>query len=438
MNRTLCRVMQSMIYLTLLAMLTACGLDNNGTQSVVIQGDIPDDKIVLDVWHLWITEDDGNAIAFNKALEAYEKVHPEVEIREDSTENEAYKTKIKTAFSVNEAPDVFFSWGAGFAKSLVEAGLVEEITEHLSEDALENLHMNAVNNFTYGDKLYGLPFVSWIGILYCNVEMFEEADIKIPETINELFIAIELFREKGIVPMSVGAKDTWAAALYQNAATMRTAGVVRSEGALSKEMSFDRKPFVDGAQMVIDLVENEAFDASCLAFTYDEAKVAFLSGEVPMIYQGSWMAAEIQNTEFSDVVGKVVAKNFPAIKGGAYNNQYLGGAIDGLMMSSMSENKEEAAEFIAFITEYMAKESFIQGSGIPVWEIDTSGEEIDSLVKQIVDLAGEADGFILAWDTYLSGDDVSWHLALIQELFAGIITADEFAEKMQKLNEAIE
>lgn len=435
MNKTLCRIMGSMMFLTLLVMLSACGLDNDGNQSDVVQPGTPDDNIVLDVWHLWISEDDGNAISFVRALEAYKQEHPEVEIREDSTENESYKTKIKTAFSVNEAPDVFFAWGAGFAKSLVEAGLVEEITEHLNDDALENLHMNAVNNFTYGDKLYGLPFISWVGILYCNEEMFEEADIKIPETVSELFIAIETFREKGIVPMSVGAKDTWTAMLYQNVATVRTAGVVRSEGALRKEMSFDREPFVDGAQMVIDLIENEAFDASCLAFTADEAKVAFLSGEVPMIFQGSWMAAEIQNSEFSDVVGKVVAKNFPAIEGGAYNNQYLGGAIDGLMMSSSCENKEEAAEFIAFITEYMAKESFIQGSGIPAWKIDTSGEEIDDLVKQIVDMAGEADGFIIAWDTYLSGDDVPWHLALIQELFAGIITADEFAEKMQELNE---
>ncbi len=41
------------------------------------------------------------------------------------------------------------------------------------------------------------------------------------------------------------------------------------------------------------------------------------------------------------------------------------------------ENKEVAAEFIAFVTEYMAKESFLQGSGIPVWDFDTSEEEID-------------------------------------------------------------
>ena len=83
----------------------------------------------------------------------------------------------------------------------------------------------------------------------------------------------------------------------------------------------------------------------------------------------------------------------------------------------------------------MAKESFLQGSGIPVWDFDTSEEEIDPLVEQIVELAAEADGFIVAWDTYLTGDDVSRHLTLIEELFAGIRTADAFAEGMQELNE---
>lgn len=66
-----------------------------------------DEKIVLDVWHLWVGENDGNAIDFDKAVKAYEADHPGVEIRQDSTHNEAYKTKIKTALSANEAPDVF-------------------------------------------------------------------------------------------------------------------------------------------------------------------------------------------------------------------------------------------------------------------------------------------------------------------------------------------
>ncbi len=99
--------MKLVMIVLIIASLTSCVSDTDESQSAVDDNQANEDKIILDVWHLWTTETDGNSIAYKKALEAYQKIHPEVEIRTDSTENEAYKAKLKTAFSVNEAPDVF-------------------------------------------------------------------------------------------------------------------------------------------------------------------------------------------------------------------------------------------------------------------------------------------------------------------------------------------
>ncbi len=408
---------------------------NDATNNDTSNGTSEEEKVTLEVWHLWTTESDGNAVSFNKALDEYRADHPNVTVNIDATENEAYKTKIKTAISANEAPDVFFTWGAGFAQPFVDADKVAKITDYLPDDALANLNMASANNFTYDDGLYGLPFISWVGILYCNQEMFDDVGAKVPDTYDELMTAIEAFNAKGIVPITVGAKDAWNAMFFQNVATIRTAGTDLSTEALKKNESYDQQVFVDGAQMVLDMVEAGAFDPSALGFTYDEAKIALLNGECPMIYQGSWLASEIQNPELSLVSNKVVAKNFPGLTGGEYNKQFLGGAIDGLMVSNTSKNKEVAAEFVAYITERMAKESFLQGAGIPAWTIDSTGETVDPLVQQIVDLASESEGYVVAWDTFLSGADVSTHLDLVQELFAQTITAEEFAKKMQEVNE---
>lgn len=392
-----------------------------------------DEEITLNVWHLWTTESDGNAVSFSKALEMYKKDHPNVTIEIDATENEAYKTKIKTAISANEAPDVFFSWGAGFSQPFVEAGQVLPIEENLSADALKNLQRSATGNFTYDGKLYGLPFISWVGVLYCNEEMFKDAGVKVPDTMEELMTAIDAFNAKGIVPITVGAKDAWNAMFFQNIATVRTAGVELSTLALQKKADFNQQAFVDGAQIVTDLVNAKAFDPSALAFTYDEAKIAFLNGESPMMYMGSWLAGEIQNPELSQVKDKVVAKNFPGLNGGKYNNEFLGGAIDGLLVSANTEHPKEAAEFVAYITEKMSRESFLQGAGIPTWNVDVTGETIDPLVQQIVDLSATSEGYLVAWDTYLSGADVTTHLSLVQEIFAGVKTPQEFAEGMQTI-----
>lgn len=392
-----------------------------------------DEPITLDVWNIWTTESDGNAISFAKALEMYKADHPNVTVQIDSTENEAYKTKIKTAISANEAPDVFFSWGAGFAQPFVDAGQVLALQDYLSADALANLQSSTTGNFTYNGKLYGLPFISWVGVLYCNQEMFDAAGVKTPDTMAELMTAIDAFNAKGIVPITVGAKDAWNAMFFQNVATVRTAGVDLSTQALQKKADFNQQGFVDGAQIVTDLVNAKAFDPSCLAFTYDEAKIAFLNGDSPMMYMGSWLAGEIQNPELSQVKDKVVAKNFPAIDGGKFNNQFLGGAIDGLLVNANTKHPKEAAEFVAYITEKMSRESFLQGAGVPTWKVDVTGETIDPLVQQIVDLSSKSEGYLVAWDTYLTGADVTTHLSLVQEVFAGLKTPQEFAEGMQAI-----
>lgn len=446
MNKILKKVMATVLMCALVLSLVACGqkedktasTDTKATEATVKTDEpateAPAEDITLNVWHLWTTESDANAVSFAKALEMYKADHPNVTVEIDATENEAYKTKIKTAISANEAPDVFFSWGAGFSQPFVDAGQVLDLQANLAPDALKNLNMSTTNNFTYGDKLYGVPFISWLGVLYCNQEMFDAAGVKVPETYDELLTAVAAFKAEGKVPLALGAKDAWTAMFFQNVATVRTAGVDVSTQALQKKVSYDTPEFVAGAQMVTDLVNAEAFDPATLALTYDEAKMEFLSGNSPMIYMGSWLAAEIQNPELSTVVGKVVAKNFPGLTGGKFNNQFLGGAIDGLMANANTEHPKEAAEFIAYITEKMSRESFLGGAGVPTYAIDVTGETIDPLVQQIVDLSKTADGYIVAWDTFLSGADVTTHLSLVQEVFAGTKTPKEFAEGMQTLN----
>ena len=392
------------------------------------------EKIKLNVWHLWTTDADANAKSFAKVLEQYKVDHPNVEIVIDASENEAYKTKIKTAMAANEGPDVFFSWGAGFAQPFVDAGQILPIEEYLTAEQKENLLPSQTSNLTYDGTLYGLPFVSWVGILYCNQELFEQNGIKIPDTYEEFLTAIDGFNAKGISPISVGAKDGWPLMFFQNILALRTAGTEKSNLALESKESFNQPEFIQSAQLLSDLVQSKAFDEASLAFTQDEAKMAFLNGEVPMHYIGSWFAGEIQDPNTSLVKDKVIAKNFPSLAGTKGNkDEFLGGAIDCFMVNKNTQHKEAAAEFVAYVTERMAKESFVLGAGLPAWKIDTAGIEIDPLVQQMVDLANGSKGFVLAWDTKLSGEAAEKHKTLVQEVFAGAKTPQQFVDEMEAL-----
>ncbi|MFA9380093.1 MAG: extracellular solute-binding protein [Acetanaerobacterium sp.] len=128
----------------------------------------------------------------------------------DATENEAYKTKIKTAIAANEAPDVFFSWGGGFAKPFAEAGALLPLDEYLADGTKDRMLPGTADNKTYDGKTYGFPFIMWVGTLFFNQEMFETNGLTLPSTNDELLAAVAGFTAKGDRSSGCGRKGRLA------------------------------------------------------------------------------------------------------------------------------------------------------------------------------------------------------------------------------------
>ena len=82
----------------------------------------------------------------------------------------------------------------------------------------------ALTNVTYDDKVYGMTFGLSCGALFCNKELFEQNNIKIPETYDELIEVVKAFKAKGITPMTVSGKDIWTIAMYFDAMALKAAG----------------------------------------------------------------------------------------------------------------------------------------------------------------------------------------------------------------------
>ena len=395
-----------------------------------------EEPVTVKVWTLWTeSADDSNKKAFYRVLENAKKDLPNFTIEHDATENEAYKTKLKTAIAANEAPDVFFAWGAGFVKPFVDAGKVLPLDEFLNDGTKDKLGAGNATNFTFEGKIYGLTAYQWVAALYCNKELFEKNSVKIPETYEDLLAAVKAFRAKGISPITVGEKDRWPGMFWQNAFALRTATAQTCLDALSKKASFDSPEFAESAAKLKELVDAKAFIDGNMGLTYDEGNAAFLEGKVPMYYMGNWFAGNIQSDD-SKVKDKIIAKKFPALTGAKGNpDEFLGGSIDGFCVSKDTKVKDAAVKLVKYFAESMAKDLNDSGEGLPTWKVPASTKEINSVTKQIVELTKDAKGYVLAWDTFLEGADAEAHKNLVAQVFGGKITPENFAKEMQKLNE---
>jgi raffinose/stachyose/melibiose transport system substrate-binding protein len=173
-----------------------------------------------------------------------------------------------------------------------------------------------LDNFTYDGKIYGLPIYMIAGIFYCNTELFEQNEVKMPDTFDELLEAVKVFKAKGITPMAVGEKDGWTGMFYQNIISIRTAGVKLCNDALSNVTSFNRPEFAEGAEKLSELIKAGAFDNNCMNLTRDEAELDFNNGKCAMYYNGSWVAASLDD-ENCPVKGKILVRNFASFKASA-------------------------------------------------------------------------------------------------------------------------
>lgn len=389
-----------------------------------------EEEITLNLAHIYVNESDGQAIGFKRALDAYKEAHPNVTVVEDTADNDAYKTKLKTQLAAGSVPDVFCAWGGGFTAPFVDAGIVANLDAYVENGTI---NMDAMlpgicNNFYYNDSLYGLPLDSFIGVLMCNQELFDTYGVTVPTTMEEMYAAAEVFIENGITPIAMGEKDKWPGLFPFGVIALRYGGVETTTALLNGEGNFDQEFVVQSAQELQKMVELGVFADDSVALTNDEAIEEFKQGRAAMWYSGNWQVGDLSTN--SPLAGKLTLVNWPAIDGAAGDqNAFVGGASACLVVSESSEHKDAAVELAAFMSQYFSDYAYEEGAILPTWKYE--GEmELQPFQERLLELMNSADGFCLAWDTLLDPEPADVHSTSLQGIYAKQMTADDYISAM--------
>ncbi len=388
------------------------------------------ESIELSISHIMVNESDSQVKAWNKALEEYKETHPDITIKEDKADNDAYKTKLKTTLAAGSAPDVFYSWGGGFSQSFVDAGIVENLDSYVDSGVIDMDQMmpNICNNFYYDGSLYGLPLDSFIGVLMCNQELFDQYGLEIPETMDELYQVSQVFLDNGITPLALGEKDKWPGLFPFGILSLRYGGVEANTTLLNGEGNFDQDFVVKSAEELENMVQTGIFPESAVALTNDEAKNEFFEGRAAMFYNGSWGVADLDVN--SSLAGKLTVTNWPSVEGGVEEqNTYIGGASATVMVSANSKHKEEAVDFALFMSQKFSEYGYESGAHLPTWKYEGDAE-LPDMQLHLADLMNNADGFCLAWDTLLDAETADVHSNTLQGIYAKTTTAEDYIKAM--------
>lgn len=397
------------------------------TDKAVDTGDATKET-TLTLWSI-ATESDSFHHAYIQAIADFEAANPGIKIKMETFENQSYKTKIKSAVAANELPDIFYTWGGGFSKSFVESGKVLPLDEYYTGDYQTQLPKAALTYATYEDKLYGTTFTTPVSVLFYNKKMFQENNVKIPETFDDLVAACNAFKEKGITPIGISAKDTWVLAMTHDALTLKSVGPEKLSKALTKNgQSYDDPDFLDSATKFRQLVEMGAYSDGAAGLSNDEATATFYSGKVPMFISGSFLAGSIQDN--ADNPEDFDAVPVPVCSENAKATDFMGGAVDTLMVNAGSENKDLAAKAAFELARSISKYGYLDGAGIAAWEKDYDDSSVNALSKKIADYAAKATSFTIWFDTLMDADDAGEYLSLLQQLYSGDLSPEDFTKAM--------
>jgi raffinose/stachyose/melibiose transport system substrate-binding protein len=390
------------------------------------------DPVTIRWWHISTNEDE--AAYWQDLADQFAADNPHVTFEITILENEAFKSRLVSVMQANDPPDLFQSWGGGVLWEFANAGLVRDISPELDGEWGESFAAQAALDL-YGQdgEYYGVPW-TWgaVGMFY-NRALFEEAGLDPddpPQTWNELLDAVQILKDAGITPITLGERDKWPGHFWWVYLAIRLGGEQAFLDAYNRSGSFTDEPFVQAGEYLQELVALQPFPDGFLGLGYTDQETIMGNGQAAMELMGQWSPnVQIANSESGEGIGEDLGWfPFPVVEGGAGNPDDVLGGGDGFAVGVNAP--DETVEFLRFITN--AENQIAGFFPTPVVFGTEEVYEDDPIVSAIIEARNNAPYFQLYYDQFLPPAVGAVVNDAVEVLFAEVGSAEEAAQMIEE------
>lgn len=357
----------------------------------------------------------------NTLIEKFEAENPGIDI--EQTQVPDATTVLQTRAATNKLPDILTYYATDPRyKEMAKNGMLIDLTE---EDIFSTIDAGMLEGTLYEGKSYILPIsMNAAGVFY-NVKIFEENNIEVPTTYEELIAVCQKLKDAGITPFVMHNMDWQPSTLWSMVALNCVDDYPTVNDAIynGEKTVQDYPGFVEAAEEFLEL--NSYAQDDTLGTNYDQALDAFANGNAAMLIQGIWIIPSVKalNPEF-----EFSSFPLPAKEGGHMRIGYQNDL--GLCISSTCADKEAALKFLQF----MAREDSAQYYA----DMDGSASYITGVVsavdesKPILSCFDNADNIGLWQDQMWATGVVDYVTSACQQLLIDQ-DIDAFNETLQGL-----
>jgi raffinose/stachyose/melibiose transport system substrate-binding protein len=374
------------------------------------------------------------ADAWQQFVDAFEAQYPEINVELEVLEGlDATRNVLTSRMAGGEPPDLFTGdAGIAFMGGLVQNGFFRDLTDEYENRDWPLYEWTKPFLAYRGDgKVYSIADELHTIGMYYNKEIFNDLDLEVPATLEELDAVVTVLKEAGVTPMAFGNKPQWPAGHVWSMALSNALGTDGLNDIIFGEGSWDTPENVAALDLVFrQFVDDGIYNDAVNGLEYGDTQALFLQGNVAMWPTGSWVEAPISDAaEF-----EVGYAPFPTAGGPPFMPFGIGNEW---YVSSTSENVEGALKLLDFATsEAGAQLRYDLWGNIPAHPLDISSLGAPPLAvgmfDQINTLAGAATPAVgYNMDVVTPASFVEEMFTGFQEVIGGNRTPEDMAAALQ-------
>ncbi|MFJ2158076.1 ABC transporter substrate-binding protein [Streptomyces sp. NPDC087856] len=285
----------------------------------------------------------------------FTRTHPNIAIHVELTPWADYWTKLKTAATGGNAPDVFWMNGPNFPL-YASNGVIRPLDGHPD---LSVYPKPLVDLYTYEGKTYGLPKdMDTIGVWF-NKKLFDAKKIPYPAdnwTWADFQSAAARLTDPAHGVYGTAAPVTSPQEYQYNTIAQAGGYVISPDG---KKSGYDDPKTIEGLKFWTDLIHKRE-SPNLKTMTDTVPLQLFEAGKIAMYWGGSWDATEFGTNAYTKNTVDVA----PLPKG-AKQATIIHGVAN--VVSAKTAHPEQAAQFVNFLGSHKAADILGQKGPIPAY-----------------------------------------------------------------------
>lgn len=329
--------------------------------------------------------DDDTKVPYDYAVEQLKIAYPHITL-ELEVQAQDDGQKLMTYAATGNLPDIY-QVALAQIENFKTSGNIMVLNDVAEKTGFKDKVFESAKNILYNQdgNIYAFPYAgNEYVVWYYNKSLFEQYNVKVPTTFDELLTATQTFKSNGITPMSLFGSEGWITAAFYDALVTRWDG-----GGIAKLDDGKGKPseeaYVNAAKMMNQLVQAGLFQDGVTSSNYDQASELFLNGKAAMFLNGQWYMTDATNA----LGDKVDWMFYPSYDAASYESGKGvwsgGGAAAGYAVNPNSKHAELAAEVAAFIAEkYCEAKVMYRGTALVALDVDVTPEvEFPPMMKKL-------------------------------------------------------